>query len=94
MINETITQTPWTLGDQIWANETESGDKIAAHALARDREQAQANANLIAAAPNMLAALKAFVEPWNRGGDWGSKINYDTYNNARTAIEKAEGRVT
>lgn len=41
----------------------------------------------------LLACLKAFVEPWSKGGPhWQSLITYDTYNNARIAIAKAEGR--
>ncbi len=48
-----------------------------------------ADASLIAAAPELLAALKAFVEPWSLGGYWQSKITYDTYNAARKAIAKA-----
>jgi hypothetical protein len=50
------------------------------------------NARLIAAAPELLAALKAFVDPWEKGGVWQGKINYATYSNARRAIAKAIGK--
>lgn len=55
-----------------------------------DDADAIACATLFAQAPRMLAALRAFVEPWSCGGDWEHKINYDTYNNARMAIEAVE----
>lgn len=56
-------------------------------------EEAEANINLIAAAPDLLAALKAFVEPWSKGGDcWGAKLTYDVFDNARKAIAKAESK--
>lgn len=60
----------------------------------KDFREACANAEFIVRAVNchddLLAACKAFVEPWNRGGDWESNITYETYNNARKAIAKAE----
>lgn len=33
--------------------------------------------------------LKAFVDPWSRGGEWQSKLTYDTFNDARTALAAA-----
>ena len=48
-----------------------------------------ANAKLIAAAPELLAALTAFIAPWSRGGDWEQHINYETYSRGREAIAKA-----
>lgn len=54
-----------------------------------DEEESEANARLIAAAPELLEALKALVnncadyEPWQRP--------CLTFDNARAAIAKAEG---
>lgn len=55
------------------------------------RDEQVANSRLIAAAPDLLAALRSFVDPWNRGGKWESQITYDTFDKARAAIAKAEG---
>lgn len=49
------------------------------------------NARLISASPDLLAAMEAFVVPWNAGGNWESKITYETYNAARAALAKAKG---
>ena len=52
------------------------------------------NSKMIAAVPKLLAALKAFVEPWSRGGEWQSKLTYKTFDEARTAIAAATGEDT
>lgn len=54
-------------------------------------EVSNVSVELLKAAPELLKALQNFVDPWSRGGDWQSKITYDTYNNARSAILKATG---
>jgi len=61
-------------------------------AVAELRDALAAEIDMYAAAPAMLRALKAFVDPWSRGGDWQSQITYETYNNARRAIAVAEGK--
>lgn len=53
---------------------------------------AQRYGNLFAYAEELQQRLKAFVEPWQRGGNWETEINYETYNNARRTIAKSEGR--
>jgi hypothetical protein len=73
--SERHTPGPWHIGESIdeyqtgseswnvpvWANHADPGDRIAAEALAKDREQARANARLIAAAPELLEACKGLV---------------------------------
>jgi len=69
-----ITPKPWHLGNSvhefrdgdtwriaIWADNADSGDKIAAEAWASDRERARANARLIAASPDLLDSLASIV---------------------------------
>lgn len=57
-------------------------------------EQKEANANLIAAAPDMLEALKALDEAEFQGmfteGQW-TKEHQELFENAHAAIAKAEG---
>lgn len=53
---------------------------------AGDRAQALADAHLIVAAPDMLAALKAVITDET----WG--VDHPTYLLCRAAIRKAEGR--
>lgn len=50
-------------------------------------ETVRANARLIAAAPDLLAALKAVVESWETGTRWRDEMG-----RARAAIAKAEGK--
>jgi hypothetical protein len=52
--------------------------------------ETEANARLIAAAPDLLAALKTIAESWERGfnlDEWR-----DAMDDAHSAIAKAEGR--
>lgn len=51
------------------------------------REQ-EANARLIAAAPDLLEALKAFVEDWS---ELSGKVRGSTLDKIDAAIAKAEG---
>jgi hypothetical protein len=53
------------------------------------REEAIANGHLFAAAPEMYAALKAFVEDWT---ELGGKVRGSTLDSIDAAIAKAEGR--
>lgn len=69
---------PWQIGDYrhdtlevndrwsvpIWANSAPSGDKIAAEAIASDRETALERAMLIAAAPELLEACEAAIKDY------------------------------
>ena len=58
-------------------------------------EEVIANKNLIAAAPDMLAALKTIVNMWNEGSigapSYAERLAADVFLHARTAIAKAEG---
>lgn len=99
---------PWTLED--WPHELECmGARLGARAVAgADRispavvwggiRESEANARLIAAAPDLLAALKVAelaINPRDRGGislhDWGSRLKGAT-TVVLAAIAKAEGR--
>jgi hypothetical protein len=55
-----------------------------------DRTIAKANANLIAAAPDLLEAARAFVEWYNV--DSTEQKRDDAFYSAQAAIAKAEGR--
>lgn len=52
----------------------------------------QANANLIAAAPELLASLKAVMSFWI-GVEAGDEMPAEIFDAATDAIAKAEGRV-
>jgi hypothetical protein len=52
-------------------------------------EEYEANANLIAAAPEMLSALKGFVKAWSEGRFLME--GYEYLKACRDAIQKAEG---
>ena len=58
--------------------------------LAPPQEEAIANAHLIAAAPEMLRALKGLVIAY--GVDKESVVDPDYWDRALTAISKAEGK--
>lgn len=57
-----------------------------------DEAEREANAHLIAAAPQLLAALRVFCEVWESGeeDDWRGALD-DVADVARAAIRKAEG---
>jgi hypothetical protein len=93
------TKGPWNTGDSmnefyngrdwtvpVWASNGPEGGKIAAEAIAPAREMAQANARLIAAAPDLLEALQEIVETLdtNDFAHWTES--------ARSAIAKATGQ--
>jgi hypothetical protein len=96
---------PWTLEDPLGpellsivvGDEPHQWQFIAQVSAAGNREegdvpkaQAKANAHLIAAAPEMLAALKAIAALMNDGGRLPE--NGPTHRTALAAIAKAEGR--
>lgn len=62
-----------------------------------DKERAQSDAQLIAAAPELLAALRLFVDQYTRlinsgdCGNWNPETDEEVIT-ARAAIAKAEGR--
>lgn len=66
----------------------ENGDIRTAVVLGFDTEENQANANLIAAAPELLAALNAMMTHMGMDED---EWNKPTFDQARKAIAKAEG---
>jgi len=71
----------------------EDGREIAYHGdMGRPSHENRANARLIAAAPDMLAALKAHVEARRLSGrvGWGDKWD-EAMRLTRAAIAKAEG---
>lgn len=90
---------PWSIhsesGSRFICSPTSSGMPVIAElrdksiGLYYAKQTQDANARLIAAAPDLLAALKRFVEPWNAGGDYMAKFNYDTFKDAAIAIQKA-----
>jgi hypothetical protein len=55
-----------------------------------DSDEAQANLRLIAAAPDLLAALGKLVERWD--ADEIGQIDGEFIDDARAAIAKAEGK--
>lgn len=58
-------------------------DLATVHFMARGREEAEANARLIAAAPEMLEALEGILAITDR--------DHAAWNKARAAIAKAKG---
>ncbi len=94
-MNTKHTPGPWKY-DETWALiHAEHGSEIAAvHAARGTRGEAQANAHLIAAAPDLLAALEAFAD--NVSDDEDDYPDYEAYKQtkrlekqAREAIAKA-----
>ena len=83
---------PWTTGDAaIWALEDCEFHAIVDCPLnqtCRDTDTAWANARLIAAAPDLLAALKSLLLSFD---DDRSLFNRDGWEAARAAIAKATG---
>lgn len=56
---------------------------------ARSLEEVEANAKLISAAPNMLTALRVFVE-LSKEQEWSPRM-MTAFHTAKLAIKKAEG---
>ena len=54
-------------------------------------KEAQANARVIAAAPELLAALEAILEPIDAPGGTFRSITWQSIAQARAALEKAKG---
>ena len=85
---------PWTVRDHGGYIEVETPDEpTVAHfgSLSfdgADHDWALANARLIAAAPELLAALKAMADR----AEWYGDEDADSLCGARAAIAKAEGR--
>ena len=76
----------WVEGTTIWAN-----DVVIAHAVADQHHQTEANARLISAAPELLAALQDMVGAYQRHFDV-MPVAWQTYDDiARAAIAKATG---
>lgn len=96
---------PWTYGEYFVVPAMATGDdgrfSIAKvfepvyHPTGAHREEVCANARLIAAAPDMLAALEAIAEAANAGvimsGDDYTRDARLVMSQARTAIAKAKG---
>lgn len=72
----------WVEGTTIWAN-----DVVIAHAVADQHHQTEANARLIAAAPDLLAALEACLRRLDAHDDQSAPECLA----ARAAIAKATG---
>lgn len=97
----THTPGPWTVDwdyDEGWNHHIESspGNRICfmAHDGADHQKQFDANARLIAAAPDMLAALKdllAIIDAQRWGRPWAGRPHAEA-DAALAAIAKAEGR--
>lgn len=81
---------PWSLKDDIslvvGPSADPAGDPVAT--IEGHPEEAFANARLIAAAPDLLAALRALVEYEDDAPPDGSR-GAEVYNQARAAIAKA-----
>jgi hypothetical protein len=94
---QTHTPGPWLLGENtpseldqpIYANGTEGCVGICNVDL-DEAEEAEANARLIAAAPDLLAACKWFIDPPHPIGSNAEKV-LKFAEIARQAIAKAEG---
>lgn len=88
---------PWIAYKDIeWEVMPERSDGMTVASCGRIRPEAEANARLIAAAPDLLAALKEIVM-WGHksvmpdsGSPWS--VDYHKIKIARAAIEKAEGK--
>ena len=65
---------------------------LRAKAFGGSREEIDANARLIAAAPDMLAALKGAIEEWTDDNRTITGAFLPAYRNIQDAIAKAEGR--
>ena len=71
----------WDLGEPLQA-----ADGIIVNSLTRPPEIREANRRIVAAAPDLLAALKDILEQ-HSGGALGNRLE----NNARAALAKATG---
>ena len=95
MTNTTHTPGPWTFDGYRHINyasySIKSHDRKGICAIAssikRPGEESEANARLIAAAPELLAALEAMLEGWETGRGYTDRENQ--IGRARAAIAKA-----
>lgn len=65
---------------------------IGDHTESRTRGNEKANANLIAAAPDMIDILTDLVARWDSFDEYGPDALDDIIDRARTAIDKAKGQ--
>ena len=56
--------------------------------------ECHANARLIAATPDLLAALEAIVADWDDFNSVGDELRGEAYEQARAALSKAKGETT
>lgn len=90
--------TPWNqeLGDGLFIISNSVGELVA-KAVGQSREDDEANAHLIAAAPEMLEALKAVMSRIKAAGGKGARVKLillqllSTKADVENAIAKAEG---
>jgi hypothetical protein len=85
-----FTPGPWNIFQSIGLEVEADGIPICEIWQRGDEEQEQANARLIAAAPDLLEALKEVLSSWEDG--YTPNEDQDTYNTARAAIRKATGK--
>jgi hypothetical protein len=96
-MNTPHTPGPWTVdrsddgpliytGDLLIASVSGSTEHIQVQGL--DEKTTEANAWLMAAAPDLLAALERILEH----GEWGNLKDAEVVNQARAAITKAKGQ--
>lgn len=86
---------PWKRGcvgsDAYWVGP--DWDRPLVARIERDRDESDADARLIASAPDLLAALKSLLDyDVQDAGCLPTDAHLDAQNDARAAIAKAEGR--
>ena len=98
-MTETVNHTPgpWSYGgsvEQVWGGVIESCGYHVASAHGKNDDECKANAHLIAAAPEMLEALKAAIANSDANiGPYGRTSEAQAvYDQVSDAIDKAEGR--
>ncbi len=77
---------PWTVSEDNWSQTT--GDTYSILEESYEASERKANARLIAAAPELLEALKGVLVRLEHSGSWEGE---DEKTAARAAIAKAEG---
>jgi hypothetical protein len=84
----THTPGPWEINGELVVCD-QAGNEICLPAIGAQLTECKENARLIAAAPDLLAALKEYL---NYCGDFKGTPMAQLNGEARTAIAKAEGR--